>query len=87
MKTLKSYYAHNRLPNTVSTTSEIAFSRFAYGYHNANQRTRASMVDGCYWVDLVGINPFHFSSKYQDDETDLLCYGYRITTRGRTVAE
>jgi RHS repeat-associated protein len=26
---------------------------------------------------IVRANPFRFSTKYQDDETDLLCYGYR----------
>ena len=27
-------------------------------------------------------NPFRFSTKYQDDETDLLCYGYRYYNTG-----
>jgi len=35
---------------------------------------------------MAKANPFRFSSKYQDDETDLLYYGYRYTARARKVA-
>ncbi|MEI6786797.1 MAG: RHS repeat-associated core domain-containing protein, partial [Verrucomicrobiota bacterium] len=31
-------------------------------------------------------NPFRFSTKYQDDETDLLYYGYRFEKDGRWVS-
>jgi len=31
-------------------------------------------------------NPFRFSTKYQDEETDLLCYGYRYEGGGRWLS-
>jgi RHS repeat-associated protein len=30
---------------------------------------------------MAKANPFQFSTKYQDDETDLLYYGYRYVNR------
>jgi hypothetical protein len=27
---------------------------------------------------MAKVNPIRFSTKYQDDETDLLCYGFRF---------
>ncbi len=30
-------------------------------------------------------NPFRFSTKYQDDESELLCYGYRFYNASTTV--
>jgi RHS repeat-associated protein len=32
---------------------------------------------------MAKVNPFRFSTKYQDDETDLLYYGYRYMKDGR----
>jgi RHS repeat-associated protein len=31
---------------------------------------------------MARANPFRFSTKYQDDETDLLYYGYRYYNAG-----
>ena len=44
MVTSKQYDLLNRLTNTASSSS------FVYAYNSANQRTRATLVDGSYWV-------------------------------------
>jgi RHS repeat-associated protein len=35
---------------------------------------------------MAKLNPFRFSTKYQDDETDLLYYGYRYEKDGRWLS-
>jgi RHS repeat-associated protein len=35
---------------------------------------------------MAKVNPFRFSTKYQDDETDLLYYGYRYEKDGRWIS-
>jgi RHS repeat-associated protein len=36
---------------------------------------------------MAKANPFRFSTKYQDDETDLLYYGYRYEKNGRWISK
>src|SRR5882724_862478 len=48
MVTTKQYDLLNRLTNTTSISSVASW--FVYTYNSANQRTRATLADGSYWV-------------------------------------
>jgi RHS repeat-associated protein len=49
MTTSKQYDYLNRL-TAISSSSSSPSSSFSYQYNNANQRTRATLVDGSYWI-------------------------------------
>ena len=54
--------------------AEVMLGQYEYGPFGEVIRATGPMAKA---------NPFRFSTKYQDDETDLLYYGIGITTRAR----
>jgi len=50
MTTTKSYDFLNRLTSISSSSSFSFSSSHAYNYNQANQRTRATLADGSYWL-------------------------------------
>jgi RHS repeat-associated protein len=63
----------------VSATDGTAAATYEYGPFGEAIRSTGPMAKA---------NPFRFSTKYQDDETDLLYYGYRYysTSTGRWLS-
>ena len=62
------YDGNGNVTALIKTDDASALARYEYGPFA--EITRAS-------GPACGTNPFRFSTKYQDDETDLLYYGYR----------
>jgi RHS repeat-associated protein len=91
MRTVKSYDMLNRLTNIVSTTNGVALSKFAYLYNTANQRTRATMVDGSYWLwGYDSLGQVTSAKRYWSDNSPVAgqqfefafdTIGNRVTTR------
>jgi hypothetical protein len=83
MRTLKNYDALNRLTNIASVNPQGAsFSSFAYVYNSANQRTRATMVDGSYWVwGYDSLGQVTSAKRYWNDGTPVA--GQQFGKRGQ----
>jgi RHS repeat-associated protein len=62
------YDGNGNVAGLVDATSGTATTQYEYGPFGEVIRATGSMAK---------LNPFRFSTKYQDDETDLLYYGYR----------
>ncbi|MCX7866653.1 MAG: RHS repeat-associated core domain-containing protein, partial [Limisphaera sp.] len=62
------YDGNGNVWQLVSSSTGTATARYEYGPFGEPLRTTGPMVKE---------NPFRFSAKYQDGETDLLYYGYR----------
>jgi RHS repeat-associated protein len=72
MTTRKHYDKLNRLQQTSSSTnsSTIAGGLYAYLYDNANQRTRATLIEGSYWIyDYDKLGQVTSGKRYWSDGT------------------
>ena len=62
------YDANGNIAALVSATNGTVTANYEYGPFGEVIRATGPMAK---------LNPFRFSTKYQDDESDLLYYGYR----------
>ena len=72
MTTTKTYDFLNRLTSITSVPSGAGVSSvsFAYNYNHANQRTRATLADGSYWLyDYDTLGQVRSGKKYWSDGT------------------
>jgi hypothetical protein len=70
MTTTKSYDFLNRLTSISSVGTSSTSSQFAYNYNQANQRTRATLADGSYWLyDYDSLGQVRSGKKYWSDGT------------------
>jgi RHS repeat-associated protein len=76
-----SYYHYDGNGNVTALTSAAGVVQAAYTYGAFGETLRAA-------GPLAQANPWRFSTKYQDDETGLLYYGYRFynPTDGRWMS-
>ena len=65
---LCTYYGNGNVVALVNSTDGAVAAQYEYGPFGEAIRATGP---------LANANPFRFSTKYQDDETDLLYYGYR----------
>lgn len=70
-----SYDGNGNVSALVSAADGSESARYEYGPFGEVIRASGPAVGS-----MVSVNPFRFSTKYQDDETDLLYYGYRYYT-------
>ncbi|HZM02079.1 MAG TPA: RHS repeat-associated core domain-containing protein [Candidatus Saccharimonadales bacterium] len=70
MTTAKTYDYLNRLTAISSSAGASNISSFSYQYNNANQRTKATPVDGSYWVySYDSLGQVTGGNKYWSDGT------------------
>jgi YD repeat-containing protein len=70
MTTTKSYDFLNRLSSISSAPSASSAVSFSYAYNQANQRTRATLADGSYWLyDYDSLGQVRSGKKYWGDGT------------------
>jgi RHS repeat-associated protein len=70
MTTTKSYDFLNRLTSISSVGTSSTSSQFAYNYNSANQRTRATLNDGSYWLyEYDSLGQVSSGKKYWYDGT------------------
>ena len=67
-RTFVAFDGNGNVAALVSATNGAAAAQYEYGPFGEVIRATGPMAKA---------NPFRFSTKYQDDETDLLYYGYR----------
>ena len=67
-----SYDGNGNVTALVNAADGSESARYEYGPFGEVIRASGPAVGS-----MVSVNPFRFSTKYQDDETDLLYYGYR----------
>ena len=92
MTTTKQYDYLNRLTQVSSASSAQAVASFNYGYNSANQRIRATLADGSYWLYTYdSLGQVIAGNKYWADETPVagqqFDYGFdTIGNRTSTLA-
>ena len=70
MTTTKSYDFLNRLSSISSVPSASSAVSFSYSYNSANQRTRSTLADGCYWLyDYDSLGQVRSGKKYWSDQS------------------
>jgi RHS repeat-associated protein len=78
-----SYDGNGNVTALVNAADGSESARYEYGPFGEVIRSSGPAVGS-----MVSVNPFRFSTKYQDDETDLLYYGYRYfnASTGRWIS-
>jgi RHS repeat-associated protein len=98
MTTTQAYDAVNRLTQVSSAPAGANAGTYTYAYDgNGNVMAVVSAADGSFAAryeygpfgeliratgPMAKMNPFRFSTKYQDEETGLVYYGYRYYDPG-----